>query len=292
MRMELFYDVRDRAAARHGDRRLAWLYELGASPVTEARAGDAGFLFAGARTIEDYRALVAELPLLRDRPEEREPLLELDDVLDALEAAKVKVPTPRTWRIELDAGIPAELPYPLFVRTAKSSWKLGGTISKVRNALELEAEMEALRRAIQWDAMILAREWLDLAPAGAGMYGKYPQEVRVWIVDGEPLAWSFHYLQAISAPAGFPPKESDLGALRGYASSVARAFRARCVVADFAKLRRGGWAFIEAGPGSCAGTAHEGVFKAVARALAGERPGAFADAVGGVFPNSGGASVV
>jgi hypothetical protein len=57
--VRLFHDDRDRVAARHGDRRLAWLYELGARPVAEAKPGDAGFLFAGARTIEDYRALVA-----------------------------------------------------------------------------------------------------------------------------------------------------------------------------------------------------------------------------------------
>lgn len=281
--MTLFYDPRDRGAARHGDRRLAWLHELGARPVEEATSADAGFLFAGARTIDDYRALVGDRPLFRDRPEEREPLLELDRVLDALAAAKVSVPTARTWRIGLDGEIPSDLPYPLFVRTAKSSWKLGGTISKVRSEPELVAEMEALRRAIQWDAVILAREWLDLAPAGAGMYGTYPQEVRVWVVDGAPLAWSFHYLQALASPAGFPPRKEDLETLRGCAAAVASAFRSRCVAADFAKLRKGGWAFIEAGPGSCAGTAHEHVFKAVASALAGKRPPPFSDEVGGLF---------
>jgi hypothetical protein len=153
--MKLFYDPRDRVAARHGDKRLQWLFELGAKPIEEARPEDEGFLFAGARGLEDYRALVSRLPKLRDRPEERAPLLELDDVLDALEAAKVSVPTPRTWRIDLDDPIPKELRYPLFVRSDRSSWKLGGQISKVRNEAELVAEMQALRRAIQWDARIL-----------------------------------------------------------------------------------------------------------------------------------------
>ncbi len=163
----LFYDERDRVAARHGDRRLAWLYELGAKPASEAGRGDSGFIFTGARPIEDYRALVRDLPLLRDRPEEREPLL---------------------------------------------------------------------------------------------------------------------YLQAIAAPAGFPPSASDLAALRDLGGRVAGAFRSRGVMADFARLARGGWAFIEAGPVSCAGTAHERVFKSVARALAGQRPDPFSDAVGGIFP--------
>lgn len=192
--MGIFYDSRDRAAARAGDRRLKWLFELGAQPLEEATAKDRGFVFAGARAIEDYRNLLAQFPHLRDQPNDREPLLELDKVLEALEVVGIDVPTPRTWLIPLDAPIPRDLRYPLFVRTARSSWKLGGQISKVRNEPELVAEMEALRRAIQWDAVILAREWVDLAPAGAGAYGKIPQEVRVWIVDGVPFAWSFHYL--------------------------------------------------------------------------------------------------
>lgn len=281
--MQLFYDPRDRVAARHGDRRLQWLFEMGARPIDEASPKDEGFLFAGVRPMDDYRELVRRRPLLRDRPEDREPLLELDRVLAALDSAKVKVPTPRTWRIPLDAPIPKDLKYPLFVRTAKSSWKLGGQISKVRNQAELVAEMEALRRAIQWDAPILVREWLDLAPAGNGVYGKYPQEVRVWIIDRRPFAWSFHYLQALSTPAGFPLRAGDLATLRHYSSAVATAFRARGIVADFAKLRSGGWEFIEAGPVSAAGTAHERVFRAVAAKLAGVESSSVSDSVGGVF---------
>jgi ATP-grasp domain-containing protein len=256
---------------------------MGAHPIDEASPKDEGFLFAGVRTMDDYRDLVRNLPLLRDRPEEREPLLELDRVLSALDAAKVRVPTPRTWRIALDAPIPKDLKYPLFVRTAKSSWKLGGQISKVRNQAELVAEMEALRRAIQWDAPILAREWVDLAPAGGGVYGKYPQEVRVWIIDGEPFAWSFHYLQALSTPAGFPPKPKDLSTLHEHAEDIAKAFCSRGVMADFAKLRSGSWIFIEAGPVSAAGTAHEGIFRAIATKLAMGIAEYAGDSVGGLF---------
>lgn len=53
--MNLFYDIRDREAARVGDRRLKWLYELGARPISDANSGDAGFVFAGARDLDDYR---------------------------------------------------------------------------------------------------------------------------------------------------------------------------------------------------------------------------------------------
>jgi hypothetical protein len=284
--MKLFYDVRDREAARVGDRRLKWLYELGARPISDASPVDAGFVFAGARDLDDYRRLVAPFPKMRDRPEDRGPLLELDKVLDALQQAGIDIPTPRTWRLALDARIPSDLKYPLFVRTARSSWKLGGQISKVRNERELIAEMEALRRAIQWDAVILAREWVDLMPAGAGVYGKIPQEIRVWIVDGNPFAWSFHYLQVLRDPSGFPPSKADLRMLQDLAAQVGKAFRSRCVVADFAKLRKGGWIFIEAGPGSAAGTAHGAVFTGVARTLAGERVMIQADHVGGLFDSS------
>src|SRR6516162_7549072 len=93
--MHLFYDPRDRVAARHGDRRLQWLYEMGARPIEEALPNDEGFLFAGVRPMDDYRELLRNRPLLRDRPEDREPLLELGKVLAALDTARVKVPTPR-----------------------------------------------------------------------------------------------------------------------------------------------------------------------------------------------------
>ena len=54
-------------------------------------------------------------------PGERAPLLALDGALDALREANVDVPTPRTWRLPLDTPFPADLTFPLFVRTAESS---------------------------------------------------------------------------------------------------------------------------------------------------------------------------
>src|SRR5262249_21680174 len=159
---------------------------------------------------------------------------------------------------------PEDLTFPLFVRTALSSWKAGGRISRVRSPTELESEARELRRALGWDALILARAWHEFAEAGQSVYGPVPQEVRVWIVDQVPFAWSFHYLNVVSAPRGFPPSGSDLRLVEGLAREVARAFRSRLVAADFAREKSGEWTFIEAGPGSCAGTAHEAVFKAVA----------------------------
>ena len=122
--MQLYYDERDDEYHKaHGSQILYWLNDLGAKLLSEAKPSDQGFLFAGARSIEDHRRLVDNLPLVRDRPEEREPLLRLDSVLDALSAASVTVPTPRTWRLPLDKPLSEDLTFPLFVRTAQSSWK-------------------------------------------------------------------------------------------------------------------------------------------------------------------------
>jgi hypothetical protein len=280
--MDLFYDERDDESAR-GSQLLYWLDDLDARPLAEARADDNGFLFAGARPIEDYAGLIAPYPRVQDRPRERAPLLRLDSVLDALESAGVDVPTPRTWRLVLDSPIPEDLTYPLFVRTAHTSLKLGGRISQVRRQSELEVEAAELRRVLGWDALILAREWCELAEAGSGVYGPIPQEVRVWIVDGSPHAWSFHYLNVLPTPKGFPPSQEDLRTLREMASRVAKAFSSRCVVADFARLAGSEWVFIEAGPGSCAGTAHEDVFKSVAARLRGENRPVPPNSVGGLF---------
>jgi hypothetical protein len=280
--MQLLYDPRDDSYhERLGSKILHWLTDLDAVPLDEADQTRPGFLFAGARPIEDYRDLVAPFPLVRDRPEERGPLLRLDTVLSALERSGVRVPTPRTWLLPLDAPLPEDLTFPLFVRTAESSWKKGGHISRVRTARELEGEAAELRRALGWDAVVLAREWLDLAPAGDGRYGPLPQEVRTWIVDGTPVAWSFHYLHSVPRPAGFPPSSDDLTELRRLAGQVALTFSSRLVVADFARDVNGKWWFIEAGPGSCAGTGHETVFKVAARRLRGEKPALEGDAVGG-----------
>src|SRR6516162_8583324 len=98
--LQLLYDSRDdRYHERIGSQILYWLDDLGAVPLDEADPAAEGFLFAGARPIEDYRDHVARLPLVRDRPDEREPLLRLDSVLQAVEQADVKVPSARTWTL-------------------------------------------------------------------------------------------------------------------------------------------------------------------------------------------------
>jgi hypothetical protein len=98
-----------------------------------------------------------------------------------------------------------------------------------------------------------------------------------------PRAWSFHYLNVLRDPDGFPPAPHELDALSALASHVGRAFRSRLVAADFAFMKSGGWVFIEAGPGSCAGTAHEAVFKYVAMLLNGEAPAISGDRHGQPF---------
>jgi len=57
-------------------------------------------------------------PLVRDRPQEREPLLRLDTVLQTLERTDARGPTPRTWVLPPDSPLPEDLIFPLFVRTA------------------------------------------------------------------------------------------------------------------------------------------------------------------------------
>ncbi len=274
--MHLYYDERDdKYHQSHGSQILYWLDDLGAKPLTEAQPSDHGFLFAGARPIGDYRRLVERLPFLRDRPD--------DSVLDELSFASVSVPTPRTWRLPLDTPLPSDLTFPLFLRTAHSSWKVGGRISRVRSPEELEAEAAELRRALGLDALILARAWHDFAEAGQSVYGPIPQEVRLWIVDQIPFAWSFHYLNVVEDPRGFPPSPADLRILAGIAGEVGRAFRSRLIACDLARNKNGQWLFIEAGPGSCAGTAHEAVFKAVASQLRDEKLPLRSDSVGGCF---------
>lgn len=282
--MQLFYDERDdRYHKTHGSEILYWLDDLGARPLSEASVDQPGFLFTGARSIEDYDTLVKPYPAMRDRPSERAPLLRLDRVLDALNVANVDTATPRTWVLPLDATLPDDLTFPLFVRTAFTSLKLGGHISRVRTPAQLVAEMAELRRALGWDATILAREWCDLASAGTSVYGPVSLEVRTWIVDQEPFAWSFHYLNVVDNPMGFPLGQDDLSAIRAGAQRVGRAFDSRLVAADFARDAHGVWIFIEAGPGSCAGTAHQSVFKSVASRLIGRSISCHGNAFGGRF---------
>jgi hypothetical protein len=85
----------------------------------------------------------------------------------------------------------------------------------------------------------------------------------------------------VKTPKGFPLSAGDRATLARLAGQVTSAFRSRLVVADFACGLDGRWWFIEAGPGSCAGTGHEVVFKAVSRRLRGEEPGLEGDPVGG-----------
>src|SRR5262249_39083183 len=102
--MQLLYDPRDDAYhERIGSQILYWLDALGPVPLDEADPAVEGFLFAGARPIDDYRERVARLPLVRDRPGEREPLLRLDVVLRVMDEAGVQIPSPRTWVLPLDA---------------------------------------------------------------------------------------------------------------------------------------------------------------------------------------------
>lgn len=53
------------------------------------------------------------------------------------------------------------------------------------------------------------------------------------------------------------------------------------MVADFVRDRQGSWWFLEAGPGTAAGTAHEAVFKFVADQLRGGNTPLVGDMVGG-----------
>lgn len=113
------------------------------------------------------------------------------------------------------------------------------------------------------------------------MYGDAPQEIRVWIVDRVPAAWSFHYLHVVREPQGFPPSADELHAIKEMAAQIGTAFDARLIAADFIRDRKGKWWFLEAGPGSAAGTAHEAVFKFVAERLRATARNLVADAVGG-----------
>ena len=108
-----------------------------------------------------------------------------------------------------------------------------------------------------------------------------PQEIRTWIVDGEPVAWSFHYLHAVPNPTGFPPSDDDLDLITRFAADVAGPFTSRLIAADFVRDRNGDWHFLEAGPGAVSGTAHESVFKFVAGRLVGEDVKLQGDDVGG-----------
>jgi len=282
--MKLFYDRNDLTHAKKlKDDRFKWLQDLGATELLASNSQDIGFLFGYEHGEAHLATQVGNRPGIHDRPEERRELVNLDDVLHKLYETGIEVPTPLTWVIGIDDELPNDLSFPLFVRTPKSSWKRGGGQAKVRNLKELNEEGELLRRAFGWDTPIIAREWLDIAPAGKWMFGDAPQEIRCWVVDGTPVAWSFHYLHAVQSPAGFPPSTEDLMQIETMASSVARPFASRLVAADFVRDVNGDWHFMEAGPGAACGTAHETVFKHVARTLIGDAETLEADSVGGPF---------
>ena len=286
--MKLVYDSGDLANAKKlKDDRFEWLQELGAVELAELRSGDCGFLFSYEHGTEHLEKQIGRFPGIHDRPTERSELVNLNDVLRKLRDADIEIPTPKTWVIGIDDEVPSDLTFPLFVRTPKSSWKRGGEQGKARNLKELSDETELLRRAFGWDTPIIAREWLDIAPAGPWMFGDAPQEIRTWVIDGQPAAWSFHYLHAVESPAGFPPSDADLRQLEKMAAMVARPFQSRLIAADFVRDKKGDWHFMEAGPGAVAGTAHERVFKYVARTIVGEVDVLKADDVGGVFKNPG-----
>jgi len=280
--MKLFFDKHDLPhAVPLKDERFRWLRELGAEEISEAAPDDAGYFFAYQHADDRYRALVEHRPRVTDRPEVRDELFRLDDVLRRLDERKISLPTPKTWTIGIDDPLPTDLTFPLFVRTPKSSWKRGGTQGRAKNEKQLVDEMELLRRAFGWEVPILARQWIDVAVAGRFMYGDAPQEIRVWIVDRVPAAWSFHYLHVVRNPEGFPPSAADLAAIAAMAERIGSAFDARLIAADFLRDKKGKWWFLEAGPGSAAGTAHENVFKFVAERLRGTAPTITSDAVGG-----------
>lgn len=282
--MNLFYDERDDAVhQRRGSRILYWLDDLKAIPISESEPDDEGFLFSVAGAISDFEDLIADRPLICDRAEDRLLLMSLESVLDRLIAQSIEVPMSRTWRLAWNDELPEDLIYPLFVRASDSSLKLAGSVSRVRNANELQLEAAELRRLLGWNALVIAREWKECVQAGTGTYGTLPQEVRVWVVDGKPFAWSFQHLKDIPKPNGFPPSQSDLMQLSSLAEEIASAFGSRCLVVDFAREVQRGWTFIDAGSGSSASTDHEGVFKAVASKLCGKSFPFHANTVGGVL---------
>jgi hypothetical protein len=280
--MKLFYDSSDLAIAKKlKDSRLAWIQELGGLEISLAEPSDEGYFFGYQQDTMELSRRHALFPNIRDRPKDILELVHLDYVLQKLESENINVRTPKTWILAFEEALPNDLTFPLFLRTTKTSWKRGGEQSKVRSERELAEESDLLRKAFGWNIPILAREWLELASAGRWMFGDAPQEVRTWIVDGNPVAWSFHYLHAVPNPRGFPLKSSDLREIASMAAAVARPFCIRLMVADFVRDRKGMWHFLEAGPGIAAGTAHEGVFKFVASLLVQETVPLSSDDFGG-----------
>jgi len=282
--VKLFYDTNDLPLAEKlQDNRLDWLMELEATPVENAVPDDAGFLFGYAHGEAYLESVVGACPGISDQPGDRDELVNLDSVLATLEANGIKVPIPKTWVIEVEQELPPDVTFPLFLRTPKSSWKRGGEQGRVNNPVEFEDEASLLRRAFGWNTPIIAREWLEIATAGKWMFGDAPQEVRTWIINGAPFAWSFHYLHAVQDPVGFPPSQSELRLLKDWAAQVALPFRTRLIAVDFVRDINDQWHFMEAGPGAAAGTGHKTVFQLVANQIIGQPVATFSNDVGGTF---------
>lgn len=270
-RMQLLFHTSDlETAVKLGDKRLQWLREIGAAELSQSTCKERGFLFCYDRGENTYRDRIANHPLVMERPESIGELLSLDKVLSHLQQKSIAIQTPQTWVVNLDEPLPKDLSYPVFVRTAKSSWKRGGRQSRVENEQQLIEEMELLRQAFDWDATILIRQWLDLAIVGEWRYGEVPREIRVWVVDGVPVAWSFHYLGAVTNPKGLSLGDADRQLLRREAKKIASPFSARLLAIDFVQTKQNDWFFLELAPGAMAGTAHESVFKFVAKSLRGD----------------------
>ena len=95
--LKLLYDKNDLPHAKKmRDDRFKWLDELGAAELSSVSADAEGFLFGYEHGDEQYRKLVDNRPNVRDRPEDRQELLRLDDVLRRLADSGVEVPTPKT----------------------------------------------------------------------------------------------------------------------------------------------------------------------------------------------------
>ncbi len=136
--MKLFYDSDDFPDAKKlKDERLKWLQEIGATDLQEADPQATGFLFGYWHGAGHLQRLGERYPNIRDRPEEKEELIRLDRILERLAEQGIEVPTPRTWVLRVDEEPPADLEFPLFVRTPVSSWKRGGDQAKVRNLKQL-----------------------------------------------------------------------------------------------------------------------------------------------------------
>ena len=172
---------------------------------------DEGFLFAYQHGDEHYRNLVCNRPKVFDRPEQRRELICLDEILQRLDDRGIsRFQRPKRGLSASTKPLPPTWNFRFLFCTPKSSWKRGGTQSKVQNLKQLIDEAELLRRSFGWNTPILARQWINVAVAGKFMFGDAPQEIRVWLVDQRPIAWSFHYLHVVPTPKGFPrmPKTS------------------------------------------------------------------------------------